>query len=67
MGCMKIEKSVCRLKLKSGSIAFGKISDIKENHVVFMEFSPAAIKKQIPTVNIVEITKYDEKEVPIYE
>jgi hypothetical protein len=64
---VRIEKGVCRIKLKSGLIAFGEILDIKENFIVFLGFSPAAIGKRIPKENIVEVMKYDEDDVPAYE
>lgn len=64
---MEIAKGYCRLKLNSGLIAFGEILEIKESHVLFQGFSPAAIGRRIPIENITEFQKYKEDDVPPYE
>lgn len=64
---MEIKKGYCRIKLVSGLIAFGEITDIKENHVLFHGYSPAAIGRRIQIKNIVGFEEYKENDVPPYE
>lgn len=64
---MKIKKGCCRLKLESGLIAFGEITEIKEDHVLFYGYSPSAIGRRIPIKNIVEFEEYKEDDIPPYE
>lgn len=64
---MDIQKGCCRLKLKSGLIAFGEVLEIKDEFILFLGFDPSAIGRRIPIKNIVEIEKYDENDVPAYE
>lgn len=64
---MDIQKGICRIKLKSGLIAFGEVLEVKEEYILFLDFDPSAIGKRIPIKNIVEIEKYDEDDVPAYE
>jgi hypothetical protein len=64
---MDIQKGVCRIKLKSGLIAFGEVLEVKEGHIVFLGLEPSAIGTHIQIKNIVEIEKYDEDDVPAYE
>lgn len=64
---MDIQKGTCRIKLKSGLIAFGEVLEIKEEHILFLGFDPSAISERIQIKNIVEIEKYDENDVPSYE
>ncbi len=64
---MDIQKGICRIKLKSGLIAFGEVLEVKEEYILFLGFDPSAIGKRIPIKNIVEIEKYDEDDVPAYE
>jgi hypothetical protein len=64
---MDIEKGVCQIKLKSGLIAFGEILDVKEEYILFIGWNPSSVGERIPKKNIIEITKYDEDDVPAYE
>lgn len=64
---MDIQKGICRIKLKSGLVAFGEVLEVKEEYILFLGFDPSAIGKRIPIKNIVEIEKYDEDDVPAYE
>lgn len=64
---MNIQKGTCRMKLKSGLIAFGDVLEVKEEFIVFLAFNPAAIGKRIPIKNIAEIESYNEMDVPSYE
>ena len=64
---MNIQKGYCRLKLKSGLIAFGEILEIKDKYVLFHSFNPLAIGRRIPTENIVEFEPYREDDIPVYE
>ena len=64
---MDLKKGYCRIKLKSGLIAFGEIKEVKEEIIIFHGFSPSAIGKKIPIKNIVEAEPYAEEDVPAYE
>lgn len=64
---MEIAKGLCRIKLKSGLIAFGEIKEVKEETIIFHGFSPSAIDKKIPKKNIVEFEPYAEEDIPAYE
>lgn len=64
---MDIQKGICRIKLKSGLVAFGEVLEAKEEYIIFLGFDPSAIGNRIPIKNIVEIEKYDEDDVPAYE
>ena len=64
---MEISKGYCRIKLKSGLIAFGEVLEVKEEFILFHGFDPAAIGKRIPIRNILEVDRYDEDDVPAYE
>lgn len=64
---MDIQKGICRIKMKSGLVAFGEVLEVKEGHIVFLEFEPSAIGTRIQIKNIAEIEKYDEDDVPAYE
>lgn len=64
---MDIQKGVCRIRLKSGLIAFGEVLEINDEFIKFHGFDPAAIGKRIPIKNIVEFEKYNEDDVPAYE
>jgi hypothetical protein len=64
---MDIQKGTCRIKLKSGLVAFGEVLEVKEEYILFLDFDPSAIGKRIPIKSIVEIEKYDEDDVPAYE
>ena len=64
---MEIKKGLCRIKLKSGLIAFGEIKDVKEEYIIFRGFSPSAIGKKIPIKNILETEPYAEEDIPAYE
>ena len=64
---MNIQKGICRIKLASGLVAFGEVLEVKEKHILFLEFNPSATEKRIPIKNIVEIDQYGEDDVPAYE
>ena len=64
---MNIQKGICRIKLKSGLIAFGEVLEVGDNHIRFLDFDPSAIGKSIPVANIVEFEPCDEDDVPAYE
>lgn len=64
---MDIRKGFCRIKLKSGLVAFGEVLEIGDEHIVFLGYNPSALGKRIPTKNIDDIEKYSEDEAPAYE
>lgn len=64
---MDIKKGICRIKLKSGLVAFGELLEVTGEYVRFLGFSPAAMGKRIPITDIVEFEIYDENNVPAYE
>lgn len=64
---MDIQKGFCRIRLKSGLIAFGEILEIHDEFIRFHGFDPTAVGKRIPIKNIEEVKRYDEDDIPVYE
>lgn len=64
---MDIKKGLCRLKLKSGLIAFGLVQEVNTDSIRFLGFDPSAIGKNIPISSIEEAEPYEEENIPPYE
>lgn len=64
---MDIRKGLCRLKLRSGLVAFGFVQEVNKDSIRFLEFDPSATSKNIPISSIEEAEPYEEENIPPYE